>query len=166
MKNYCHQNKLWARTVSPWILLSMLVILTSCSDGLRLKNLVNYPVIISSLNALDTLKIPPDVVKYSGSEETSFRQFAQDIRLQGHHADRPIWQADQQGCFRVASGANIHILDFNFQGSGHDSTLIRIDSGRVILENCHSDLERRALIPPAMMFVISPIPSTTSADML
>ncbi|MCF6238705.1 MAG: right-handed parallel beta-helix repeat-containing protein, partial [Candidatus Marinimicrobia bacterium] len=110
--------------------------MTSCSDGLRLKNLVNYPVIISSLDALDTLKILPDVVKYSGSEETNFRQIVQDIRIQGRQADRPVWQADEQGCFEVNSGANIHILDFNFQGTGYETALIRIDSGRVILENC------------------------------
>ncbi|MEA3288501.1 MAG: right-handed parallel beta-helix repeat-containing protein [Candidatus Marinimicrobia bacterium] len=113
---------------------SLLVI--SCSQGLRLKNLVNYPVTLFSLSALDTLKIPPDVVKYLGNEETTFRRIETDLRIQGRQVARPVWQSELQGCFAVGNGANVHIQDFNFKGSSGDTVLIRIDSGRVILENC------------------------------
>ena len=101
-----------------------------------MKNLVNYPIQLSSLDALDTLKISPDIVKYSGSEVSSYRIMAQDIHILGRHEARPVWSGDEQGCFLVDQGAGVYISDFNFQGSTADTALIRVRSGYLILENC------------------------------
>ncbi|NQT62147.1 MAG: right-handed parallel beta-helix repeat-containing protein [Candidatus Marinimicrobia bacterium] len=117
------------------VLISMLV-LVSCSQGIRIKNLVNYPIQLSGLDALDTLKISPDIVKYSGTEVSSFRKMMQDIRIQGRHEARPVWSGDKQGCFLVDQGAGVYISDFNFQGTTADTALIRVKSGYLILENC------------------------------
>ena len=63
------------------LLVILMLVLVSCSQGIRMKNLVNYPIQLSSLDALDTLKISPDIVKYSGSEVSSYRIMAQDIHI-------------------------------------------------------------------------------------
>lgn len=117
------------------VLLSLLL-LVGCSQGIRMKNLVNYPVHLSSLDALDTIRVAPDVVKYSGSMVTSYREFKRDIRIQGRHELRPLWSGNGQGCFQVNENAMVYISDFNFQGTEGDTPLIRVSSGTLILENC------------------------------
>ena len=101
-----------------------------------MKNLVNYPIQLSTLDALDTLGVPPDIVKYSGSDVTSFRDIPRSIRIQGRHELRPLWSGDDRGCFQVDQDAQVYISDFNFQGTGGDTALIRVSSGSLILENC------------------------------
>ncbi len=117
-------------------MLILVLVLVSCSQGIRIKNLVNYPVQLSALNALDTLKISPDIVKYSGTEVSSFRKMIEDIRILGRHETRPVWSGDKQGCFLVDQGAGVYISDFNFQGATTDTALIRVKSGYLVLENC------------------------------
>lgn len=124
------------RMIKTFTILMLGMILSACSDGMRIKNLVNYPTVLSSLVALDTLKVLPDVIKYMGSEEASFVSFDRDILIQGRQDQRPIWTGDAQGCLRVESDATIHILDFNFRGRQAGPSLIQVDSGRLILENC------------------------------
>ncbi len=118
------------------LILALLFLLSSCSQGIRLKNLVNYPVTLSSLDALDTLKKSPDIVKFTGLEEVYFRNFNRNIYIQGRHESRPRWVGDDQGCFEVQQGAIVYISDFNFQGTTRDTALIRVSSGHLILENC------------------------------
>ena len=110
--------------------------LSTCSQGLRLKNLVNYPITLSSLSGLDTLKIFPDIVRYTGTGEVSFRNFKKDIHIQGRHENRPLWIGDARGCLGVGQDANVYIADFNFQGGDRDTALIRVKSGHLTLENC------------------------------
>mgnify|MGYP002640374158 CR=1 FL=1 len=114
----------------------MLLILNSCSSGLKLKNWVNYPIPLASLNALDTLKVMPDVVRYTGNEIISFREFETDISILGRLDDRPNWYADARGCLNITNGATVHISDFNFRTEVGDAPLIRVSSGLLILENC------------------------------
>ncbi|MCF7824886.1 MAG: right-handed parallel beta-helix repeat-containing protein [Candidatus Marinimicrobia bacterium] len=103
---------------------------------MRLKNLVNYPVIITSFKALDTLGIQPDRVKFLGTENTSYINFTDDIRIQGRQDNRPTWIGGDQGSFGVSENAEVRILDFNFQGSSDTTALIRVQSGKLVLENC------------------------------
>ncbi len=117
-------------------IMGLLVLLSNCSTGLRMKNLMNVPFALSSLSALDTMKIQPDVIKYVGPGESQSRRFKKDIRIQGNHGERPLWRADGAGCFKVSQGATIHILDFNFDGTQAKSGSIEIDSGMVFFENC------------------------------
>ncbi len=117
-------------------LILLVLFLSACSKGMRLKNLVNYPVELATLNALDTLRVLPDVINYSGVRELSFTSFNEDVRIQGRQEQRPVWEASSQECFRVDSGADVHILDFNFRGTNSAERLIRVNSGRLILENC------------------------------
>ena len=112
------------------------LLIQTCSSGLRLKNLAHIPVSVTSLSGMDTLRIQPDIIRYTGGGETEFRVFRRNIRLQGDHAERPVWRSDGTGCFRVENGARIHILDFNFDGRLAQGDVIQIDSGEVILENC------------------------------
>lgn len=119
-----------------WIILVLSILLSSCSHGLRIKNLVNYPLNLSSLDAIDSLKVSPDVIRYTGNDSPSFRNFDKDIRIQGRHDVRPVWIAQDQGCLKVSEAANVHILDFDFQGLVGDTALIRVSSGSLILENC------------------------------
>ncbi|NQV42211.1 MAG: right-handed parallel beta-helix repeat-containing protein [Candidatus Marinimicrobia bacterium] len=114
----------------------LVLLLVGCSQGVRIKNLVNYPVQLTSLLALDTMKVSPDIIKYSGSAVTSYRDFNRSIRIQGRHELRPLWSSDERGCFQVDENAKVYISDFNFQGTGGDTTLIRVSSGSLILENC------------------------------
>ncbi len=116
--------------------LTLTLILNACSSGMRVKNFVNYPFHMPTLLVLDSLKLLPDMVKYTGDTESTFRKFTRDIRIQGRHDDRPTWHPTERGYFQVSNGATVHILDFNFQGSGGDTALIRVDSGKVVLENC------------------------------
>ncbi len=118
------------------VLLISITVMVSCSQVMRVKNLVNYPLTLSNLHALDTLKITPDIVKYSGSEVISFRKINQNIRIQGRHESRPVWTGDTQGCFEVNQSASVKISDFNFMGATKDSALIRVKSGFLLLENC------------------------------
>lgn len=111
-------------------------LLLSCSSGMRVRNLLNYPLPISSLEALDTLKMAPDVIDYSGNDPSQFREFNKSIRIRGKHKDRNTWQADERGCLSVSGGATVHISDFNFRGIGTDTSLIRVDSANLIIENC------------------------------
>ncbi|MCF7826750.1 MAG: right-handed parallel beta-helix repeat-containing protein [Candidatus Marinimicrobia bacterium] len=111
-------------------------VLTSCSQGVRFKNLVNYPVTLSDLGTLDTLKLSPEIVRFTGSKVVSFRKIHRNIRIQGRQADRPLWTADDQGCFLVGQRAKVYISDINFQGTLGDTALIRVNSGNLILENC------------------------------
>ena len=120
---------------SGFAILAVLLV-TSCSQGLRIKNLINYPVNILDLAVLDTLKLLPQFVSYTGVEERSFINFVENIRIQGRHDDRPIWYGTNRGCFQVDQNANVHILDFNFNGTQNDTTSIRVSSGSLILENC------------------------------
>jgi len=118
------------------ISICLLLLLSSCSQGLRIKNLIKYPVNLSRLDALDTLKLLPQIINYTGTEEKSFISIVQNIRIQGRHADRPIWYGTNRGCFQVDQEANVHILDFNFKGTQNDTSSIRVKSGSLILENC------------------------------
>ena len=68
---------------------------------MHLKNLVNYPLSLSSLDALDTLKISPEFVKYAGTEVVTFRNFNRDIHIQGRPEIRPMWMGDVRGCLQV-----------------------------------------------------------------
>ncbi len=124
------------KNISQTLVLLLIFLLSACSSGMRLKNLVNYPLTLSRLDALDTLKILPDVVRYAGTDVVSFRNFKQDIHLQGLHAKRPLWVGDTQGCLRVEQDAEVYISDFNFRGTNRDTALIRVSSGQLILENC------------------------------
>ena len=101
-----------------------------------MKNLVNYPVQLSTLDAIDTMKVSPDIVKFSGSVVTTFREINRSIRIQGKHEIRPLWSGDGRGCFQVDQDAQVYISDFNFKGTGADTALIRVSSGSLILENC------------------------------
>ncbi|MBT3229902.1 MAG: hypothetical protein HN355_12545, partial [Candidatus Marinimicrobia bacterium] len=103
---------------------------------MRLKNLVNYPLSLSSLDALDTLKISPEFVKYAGTEVVTFRNFNRDIHIQGRPEIRPMWMGDVRGCLQVDQDAKVYIADFNFQMTHADTALIRVSSGHLILENC------------------------------
>ncbi len=136
MKEYRDTTNNRLTLINTWVILLLSTILISCSDGLRIKNLVNYPLSLSSLDALDTLKILPDVIRFTGSEQASFRNFEKNIRIQGQHDDRPMWTGMEQGCIKVSEEAKVHILDFNFRGVDGDTALIRVNSGRLILENC------------------------------
>ena len=116
--------------------LFLALLLSACSQGLRLKNLVNYPLSLSSLDALDTLKISPEFVKYAGTEVVTFRNFNRDIHIQGRPEIRPMWMGDVRGCLQVDQDAKVYIADFNFQMTHADTALIRVSSGHLILENC------------------------------
>ncbi len=124
------------RLVGASIVIMMSLIISSCSTGLRLKNIINYPVMLSSLEALDTLSVFPDKVKFTSQREDSYRSFDRDIRIQGRQETRPVWISDSSGCFQVVAGAEVMIQDFNFQGTGTDTVLIKVESGGLILENC------------------------------
>ncbi|MBT4714355.1 MAG: right-handed parallel beta-helix repeat-containing protein [Candidatus Marinimicrobia bacterium] len=136
MKNIHIPNQSLQKIFRDGFVILCLFLMVSCSQGIRIKNLVNYPIQLSVLDALDTLKISPDIVKYSGTEVTSFRTISQDIRIQGRHETRPVWSGDMQGCFLVDQDARVYISDFNFQGTTSDTALIRVKSGYLILENC------------------------------
>lgn len=116
--------------------LVMIIFLASCSQGIRIKNWVNYPVEIYSMEALDTLKISPEIVKFVGPMVKRSQQFQDDIRIQGRHDTRPLWVGAGNGCFTLDNEAEIYISDFNFQGTPGSTSLIRVQSGRLILENC------------------------------
>ena len=119
-----------------WLAPALVFSLFACSQGIRMKNLVNYPLVISNLSVLDTLKVTPEYVQYKGTKESQFRSMTQSIRIQGRHDLRPVWTSDNQGCLEVIDQAMVHILDFNFSGGQDDTTLIRVHSGTLILENC------------------------------
>ena len=118
------------------LILVSLLILVSCSQGIRVKNLVNYPVQLSSLDALDTLDVIPEIVKYSGTAIKSFRKITGSIRIQGKQDLRPLWSGDERGCILVDGGAHVYLSDFNFQGTAEDTAIIRVKSGSLMLENC------------------------------
>lgn len=136
MKSVHIPNQNLQKIIRNGLILPYLFLLVACSQGIRIKNLVNYPIQLSTLDALDTLEVAPDIVKYSGSEVTSFRGIQRSIRIQGRHELRPLWSGDERGCFRVDQDAQVYISDFNFQGTGGDTALIRVSSGSLTLENC------------------------------
>ena len=136
MTNVLKPNQSIQKIIRNGFILLHLFLLIACSQGVRIKNLVNYPVQLSTLDALDTLEVSPDIVKYSGSQVTSFREIRRGIRIQGRHESRPLWSGDERGCFQVDQGAYVYMSDFNFQGTGGDTALIRVRSGSLILENC------------------------------
>jgi hypothetical protein len=136
MKIHYLPNHITLKFLKSGVLILLLFLLVSCSQGIRMKNLVNIPIQLSSLEALDTLKIAPDIVKFSGSEVLTFREINQNIRIYGRQDIRPMWSGDERGCFLVESGAKVYISDFNFQSTGGEMPLIRVISGDLILENC------------------------------
>ncbi|NQV15595.1 right-handed parallel beta-helix repeat-containing protein [bacterium] len=136
MKKQINLKHRFSNNYHTGLILVVSVLLSSCSSGLRVRNLLNYPLDLSSLEALDTLKISPDVVNYTGAEISSFRNFEKDIRIRGKQNARPVWMGSEQGCFSVNGGATVHITDFNFRGAGSENTLIKLDSANLILENC------------------------------
>ena len=101
---------------------------------------MNYPIDLESLHSLDTLKQQPKIVRFMTSSESGFRSFGNDIRIQGRRDARPTWRVADSGCFEVVNGANVHIMDFNFNGHENTPTLITVESGTLVLENC--DLEK------------------------
>jgi len=124
------------KSIGDGILLLLVFVMVSCSQGIRMKNWVNYQIELSTLEALDTLKQSPEIVKFSGSQVATFREIENDIRIQGRHDERPVWTGDKQGCFAVDQGAKVYISDFNFQGKAEGISLIQVISGHLILENC------------------------------
>jgi hypothetical protein len=106
---------------------------------MRVKNLFNSPFITNSVSVLDTLKVLPDVIKYTGDTEDSFYRFARNMRIHGRPNQRPTWVGGEQGSFEITAGARVHILDFNFKGTAQDVPLINVDHGELILENCDFD---------------------------
>ena len=118
------------------ILVLSLLLFNGCSTGLRLMNLANMAVNLPTLAAMDSMKVKPDVIRYTGRGEAQFRVLDQDLRIQGDHANRPIWQSSPDGCLSIENGASVHILDFNFDGGGSEKPVIRVSSGDLILENC------------------------------
>ena len=139
MSRYFPQKSSLSRAILLILLFGFNALINSCSTGIRVKNLINYPLSVMSMDALDTLAVLPDVVKYEGIRDSSFIIFKQDIRLQGRPAERPVWIGGAQGSFQVSDGAEVHILDFNFGGTSQDTALIRVDQGKLILENCDFD---------------------------
>ncbi|NQV29290.1 MAG: right-handed parallel beta-helix repeat-containing protein [Candidatus Marinimicrobia bacterium] len=86
---------------------------------------------------MDSLKLFPQYVNYTGTEERAFINIVDNLRIQGKHDDRPVWYGTSRGCLQVDNDANVYILDFNFNGSKNDTTTIRVKSGSLILENCN-----------------------------
>ena len=116
--------------------LSLVLIIGSCSTGSHVRNILNAPIDIMRISSLDSVSVKPDVARYNGPGETVYHEFSRDIRLQGNHEQRPIWTGTEQGAFRVQDGATVHILDFNFTGGGGSDTLMSVEAGTLILENC------------------------------
>jgi len=136
MKNHCIPPQSSKKIFVNGLVMLLALVLTSCSQGVRIKNLVNYPITLSDLVALDTLKLSPDVVRFTGTQVVSFRKLQKNIHIQGRHKNRPVWTADERGCFLVDRGADVYMSDINFQGAQGDTALIRVNSGHLILENC------------------------------
>lgn len=139
MNRYFPQKRSNSRVVGLYLLLISFSMINSCSDGIRVKNLFNSAFVINSVSALDTLKILPDVIKYTGDTENSFYRFARNMRIHGHPNRRPTWVGGELGSFEITSGAKVHILDFNFKGTVQDVPLINVNQGELILENCDFD---------------------------
>ncbi|MCF7807244.1 MAG: right-handed parallel beta-helix repeat-containing protein [Candidatus Marinimicrobia bacterium] len=114
----------------------LMIMVNSCSMGTRFKNLLNAPVDLVTVHALDSVSIVPDVVRFSGVGENGHHTFLSDTRILGRHKDRPMWQANERGALTVSSGARVRILDFNFRGAASTDTLIIVEDGTLLLENC------------------------------
>jgi len=132
----------------------MVASLVACGGGIRIKNWVNYPIEIKSFETLDTLKVSPEIVKFMGPEVRMFRSLNEDIRIQGRHDARTLWIGNEKGCLSINDAAQVYISDFNFQGRPQGETLISVQSGKLILENCSfrtNDLWAIEVGPNAML---------------
>lgn len=116
--------------------LVFMLMMASCSMGTRVRNMVNAPIELETIHGLDSLNISPDVMRFTGLGESGHYTFLKDVRILGRHKDRPMWQAIDGGVLTVTDGAHVRILDFNFSGVDTTDTLIIVENGTLVLENC------------------------------
>lgn len=115
---------------------SLLLLVAGCSTGARIRNLLQYPQKLTDLAALDTLKIRPVSIVFTGTEIDSHYIFGTKTKLVGDESIRPVWEAGTNGCFSVENGAQVYMSDLRFRAGGEDSLFIQVDSGSLVLENC------------------------------